>query len=641
MNGRSEPTLHPCGPARVGSRVQRLRRGRGWRGPRARAGASPAPTRSGRRPGARAGRRCTRTTRCSTRSGARPTSSRFWFWNSMHFPVPMPAFDVDLHRHALLRARRVAEPRVRRAAGDGHRLPLSSTATSTSPGNPVTDPAKIAERAEFFQERAGYYYANWDELYAQVADQDGGADRRARRRSRCRSCPSTSRTRWPSATTDTSVLRGARRLRPRAAACRDLMWQHHFEFLLLGYGAYMTFVELLQGRPPRDPRPAHRADGRRASTCCSSGPTPSCGAWRGSRSTPGVDARVRRGPLAGGDRRRAGRERRGPRVARGARGRQGPVVQHGDRRRPLPLLPLAGTTIRRIPYASLIGYIARARARATSIERPTEEHRRASATASPSEYARAARRRARRRSTSCWRSRARCSRTSRSTSSICDYWFLTSWFNKIREFGGAAGRRTASSPTARTSSTSRATRSTAALDELVLTGRPAGSRAARSTGRRSSSGARRCSARLADWTPPPALGAVPEAMNDPIADHALGRHDPSACTSGRATQDGGSELSGSAASPGVVEGSRAWSRRSTQIGDVREGEILVCGITSPAWAPIFSKIAPRSPTSAASCPTPRSSAASTGCRRWSAPAARPAQIKHGPAHPRRRHRRAR
>jgi pyruvate, water dikinase len=32
----------------------------------------------------------------------------------------------------------------------------------------------------------------------------------------------------------------------------------------------------------------------------------------------------------------------------------------------------------------------------------------------------------------------------------------------------------------------------------------------------------------------------------------------------------------------------------TGLGDldtVREGEILVCGITSPAWAPIFSKIA--------------------------------------------------
>ncbi len=32
--------------------------------------------------------------------------------------------------------------------------------------NPVTDPAKIAERAEYFTKRAGYYYANWDDVYA-------------------------------------------------------------------------------------------------------------------------------------------------------------------------------------------------------------------------------------------------------------------------------------------------------------------------------------------------------------------------------------------------------------------------------------------------------------------------------------------
>jgi pyruvate,water dikinase len=31
-------------------------------------------------------------------------------------------------------------------------------------------------------------------------------------------------------------------------------------------------------------------------------------------------------------------------------------------------------------------------------------------------------------------------------------------------------------------------------------------------------------------------------------------------------------------------------RSPDQIGDVRDGEILVCGSTSPAWAPIFSKI---------------------------------------------------
>jgi pyruvate,water dikinase len=55
-------------------------------------------------------------------------------------------------------------------------------------------------------------------------------------------------------------------------------------------------------------------------------------------------------------------------------------------------------------------------------------------------------------------------------------------------------------------------------------------------------------------------------------------------------QDGGSVLNGAAASPGVVEGEARVVRSVDQIGDVRDGEILVCGSTSPAWAPIFSKI---------------------------------------------------
>ena len=59
----------------------------------------------------------------------------------------------------------------------------------------------------------------------------------------------------------------------RTLRCGDLMWQHHFEFLLLGYGAYVTFSEFCKSEPPGHPRPAHRADGRRASTCCSSSPS--------------------------------------------------------------------------------------------------------------------------------------------------------------------------------------------------------------------------------------------------------------------------------------------------------------------------------------------------------------------------------
>jgi pyruvate,water dikinase len=55
-------------------------------------------------------------------------------------------------------------------------------------------------------------------------------------------------------------------------------------------------------------------------------------------------------------------------------------------------------------------------------------------------------------------------------------------------------------------------------------------------------------------------------------------------------RDGGRVLRGAAAAPGAVEGIARVVRGVDQIGDVREGEILVCGATSPAWAPIFTKI---------------------------------------------------
>jgi pyruvate,water dikinase len=52
----------------------------------------------------------------------------------------------------------------------------------------------------------------------------------------------------------------------------------------------------------------------------------------------------------------------------------------------------------------------------------------------------------------------------------------------------------------------------------------------------------------------------------------------------------GSELRGFGASPGVVEGIARVVRNVDEIASVREGEILVCPVTAPSWAPIFGKI---------------------------------------------------
>ncbi|MGH3173906.1 MAG: hypothetical protein ACRDPF_08590, partial [Streptosporangiaceae bacterium] len=89
---------------------------------------------------------------------------RFWFYNSMHFPEPMPAFDtitaeVPYSAIGANTARVFVFPTT---LGIEHRI-VNGRVYITA--NPVTDPDEIARRAAVFGERAGYYYENWDTLY--------------------------------------------------------------------------------------------------------------------------------------------------------------------------------------------------------------------------------------------------------------------------------------------------------------------------------------------------------------------------------------------------------------------------------------------------------------------------------------------
>jgi pyruvate,water dikinase len=98
---------------------------------------------------------------------------------------------------------------------------------------------------------------------------------------------------------------------------------------------------------------------------------------------------------------------------------------------------------------------------------------------------------------------------------------------------------------------------------------------------------------LRDWSPPPALGPAPEAVTEAftvmlwgITTETLDRW--------RLVQGGGGptdRLEGVAASPGVAEGPARVISSPSQLTEVLAGEVLVCPITAPSWAPIFNKIA--------------------------------------------------
>jgi pyruvate,water dikinase len=96
---------------------------------------------------------------------------------------------------------------------------------------------------------------------------------------------------------------------------------------------------------------------------------------------------------------------------------------------------------------------------------------------------------------------------------------------------------------------------------------------------------------LASQRPQPALNTPPAEITEPFTmmlygitteqvKHWLDSEDGS---------DDGS-ITGMAASPGVVEGRARVVTHADHLGEVQEGEILVATITAPSWGPIFGKI---------------------------------------------------
>jgi pyruvate,water dikinase len=96
--------------------------------------------------------------------------------------------------------------------------------------------------------------------------------------------------------------------------------------------------------------------------------------------------------------------------------------------------------------------------------------------------------------------------------------------------------------------------------------------------------------KLREWSPPPGLGVAPEVVTEPFTVMLFG---VTTDTVRRWLGEDGAvegELRGIAASKGVAEG---LARVITTVGElelVESGEILVCPITAPSWAPVFAKI---------------------------------------------------
>ncbi|HEV7826898.1 MAG TPA: PEP-utilizing enzyme, partial [Mycobacteriales bacterium] len=96
---------------------------------------------------------------------------------------------------------------------------------------------------------------------------------------------------------------------------------------------------------------------------------------------------------------------------------------------------------------------------------------------------------------------------------------------------------------------------------------------------------------LCTWSPPPALGVPPEEITEPLTVMLWGITPESVQEwLGVDGTSGGNLLRGVAASPGKATGRARVITDPEQIHEVTDGDILICRITAPSWAPVFSRL---------------------------------------------------
>lgn len=173
--------------------------------------------------------------------GRATEDSRFWFADSMHWSRAVHPFDSIGAEAVYLgvgvnSTRSIALPTslgldVRVVNGFVYICPL-----------PVTDPAEIGKRAALFGGRAGHYFQNWPELYAQWKTKML-ASIEVMKAIRFDAFPEFEpeevvKQGWGKSAS-WQVIEGYHKLVDEFF----LIWQYHFEMLGLGYGAYMVFFQ--------------------------------------------------------------------------------------------------------------------------------------------------------------------------------------------------------------------------------------------------------------------------------------------------------------------------------------------------------------------------------------------------------------
>jgi pyruvate, water dikinase len=97
-------------------------------------------------------------------------------------------------------------------------------------------------------------------------------------------------------------------------------------------------------------------------------------------------------------------------------------------------------------------------------------------------------------------------------------------------------------------------------------------------------------AALATQKPQPALNEPPDVVTEPFTIMLWGITTDRINSWLKGPGTNSKQLTGMAASPGTVEGPARVIRSADELDQINDGEILVTPVTAPSWAPVFSKI---------------------------------------------------
>jgi pyruvate,water dikinase len=508
---------------------------------------------------------------------------KFWFYNGMHFPEPMPPFDMITGGSCYLsiglyQGRVFQIPTV---LGIEHRV-VNGYVYITA--NEVTDPAVIEQRLEVFQPRIGFYYENWDSLVARWQKEVD----RAIAELEALEIP-----RLPELEDEQELIHDHKlgsnyRLITAYDRCLGLyneLNQLHFELLLLAYGAYLTFFQFCQTAFPDIALQTltqmiagydttmNRPDDELKALARAAVDGGVDGAFEEGRSPEEVVA-----ALEGTDAGRAWLGELDRRKHPWFLMSTGDGFYHHHR---------AWADDLRLPFSAISDYVTRLK-QGEDLERPTAQLL-AERERIGDEYAELL-------SSDEEREQFHqllglCRNVfphAEGHKFFIEHWGTSIFFNKLREVGDVLVEHGFLE----------------SADDLFLLSIHEVHEALMDLGLAWAGGSRghgpghwppkvaerkRVLDVLAQWTPPPALGIVPDVINDPTVQLLWGVTAERLREWARGDEDG--EVRGYAASSGIVEGVARVVRDVNEIGSVQPGEVLVCPVTAPSWGPVFPKIA--------------------------------------------------